>query len=93
MTSARSPKSDLLEVLQKWLMSLGCVRFHGEAPRPNVNDFVTWAIILFEQSSALHGEVFEDERSSANELRLSRQTLNAQLTTLMTLAATLPEHV
>jgi hypothetical protein len=88
----KGPKHDLLQAIQHWLVSLGCIRFHGQPPQPNTSDLVAWAIILFEQSSALHAEVFEDQRSSANELRISRQCINAQLSSLLVLATNVLEQ-
>jgi hypothetical protein len=52
---------------------------------------VPWAILLFEQSFYLHREAFDDQRTPAFELRLSRQLVNVQLALMMALAHSGPE--
>jgi hypothetical protein len=91
--TVRSAKHELLEYLQTTLLKLGCIRFQGnEAPHPDARDMTAWAIVLYEQSADLHRQVFDDAASTANELRLSRQCLNSQLTGLLALEAILPEE-
>jgi hypothetical protein len=88
-----SASATLLDFVQHKLVKLGTLRFHGnQPPQPHADDVIAWAIVLYEQSSSLHQEVFNDPATTPNELRASRQSLTSQLSSLILLAMAVPEQ-
>jgi hypothetical protein len=92
--TTRSARHELLDFVQHKLVKLGALRFQSnEAPQLGAHDVIAWAILLYEQSADLHRQMFDEAGSSANDLRLSRQALNSQLSSLMVLAMSLAEQL